>query len=154
MNARRVCLHLGTFVHEEDRDGHLVLGHELLLLMFSRCCSKRGGGRGSHCTSVLSMDLLPACSRDNLECTVWVHPRTLHLWNALHGQYMIISWCLGQSPPLSGFESYGQVVQCNWWIRHSKIYIASVQHAPQGVFEVNGKAKVCCHSPTGDHCTY
>ena len=29
-----------------------------------------------------------------------------------HGQYMIISWHLENHHPLSGFESYGQVVQC------------------------------------------
>ena len=28
----------------DDRDGFLVLGHELLLLACSRCCRKRGGG--------------------------------------------------------------------------------------------------------------
>ena len=75
MDGRRVYLHLGMLLHEEDRDGHMVLGHELLLLTCSRCCSKRGGGRGSHVPSVLSIDHLPACSPDTLECIVWASER-------------------------------------------------------------------------------
>ena len=54
----------------DDQDGQMVLGHELLLLACSRCCRKRGGGRGSHHTGAQSLDSLPACSRDMLEHTV------------------------------------------------------------------------------------
>ena len=32
-------------LHDEDREGHIVLGHELLLLAQSWCFRKRGGGR-------------------------------------------------------------------------------------------------------------
>ena len=27
-------------LHDEDRDGHVVLGHEMLLLVSSHCCRK------------------------------------------------------------------------------------------------------------------
>ena len=64
---------------KEDRDGCVVLGHELLLLTCSRCCSKRGGGRGLCHTSTLSINLLPACSLDTLECTIWASKDTTSL---------------------------------------------------------------------------
>ena len=96
---------------EDDRDGCMVLGHELLLLMCSRCCSKRGGGRGLHHSSVLSVKLLPACSLDTLEHTVCTSKDTTSL--------ECLAWAVydnllapRKSPALSGFESYGQVVQC------------------------------------------
>ena len=41
------------WLREDNRDGCVVLGHELLLLVCSRCCSKRGGGRGSCCPLTL-----------------------------------------------------------------------------------------------------
>ena len=95
---------------EEDRDGCMVLGHKLPLLMHSRCCSKRGGGRGSCCVSVLSIDHLPACSPDTLECIVWASKDTISLeclaW-AVYNNLLV----LGETLQLSGHESYGQVVQ-------------------------------------------
>ena len=97
-------------LHKNDRDGCMVLGHELLLLICSRCCSKRGGGRGLCWSSVLSVNLLPACSLDTLECTVHVSKDTTPL--------ECLAWVVydnllapGKSPALSGFEIYGQVVQ-------------------------------------------
>ena len=98
------------YLHEHDRDRHMVLGHELLLLMCIRCCGKRGGGRGSCCTSVLSIDLLPACSLATLECTIWVFKDTTSsecLARAVYNNLLLPR----QPLPLSGFESYGQVVQ-------------------------------------------
>ena len=72
-------LYILGHLHEEDRDGHIVLGHELLLLMWSRCCNKRGGGRGAHCASALLTDHLPPCSTDTLECIVWASKDTTSL---------------------------------------------------------------------------
>ena len=54
-----------------DRDGLLVLGHELLLLAHSRCCRKRGGGPGSCCTGPTPLDRFPTCTLETLECMVW-----------------------------------------------------------------------------------
>ena len=130
---------------EEDRDGHMVLGHELLLLARIMCCSKRGGGRGSCYTSVLSIDLLPASSPDTLECTIGVSKDTTSL------DHLTWAGCDNplvprQSPPLYGFESYSQVVQ------HlvDKMFkgLHSQCLAPTSVsILINRKAKVRCHSP-------
>ena len=62
----------------------MVLAHELLLLVHSRYCRKRGGGQGPRCVGAQPLDSLPACSRDTiehaacstkdtiaLECLVW-----------------------------------------------------------------------------------
>ena len=95
---------------DEDRDGHIVLGHELLLLVWSQCCRKRGGGRGPHHASALLMDSLPACSPETLECIVWALKDTISLecltW-AVYDNILV----LGPTPRLSGMESYGQVVR-------------------------------------------
>ena len=94
----------------DDQDGQMVLGHELLLLACSRCCRQRGGGQASYCTGTLSLDHLPACSRDTLEHTVRSTKDTIALeclaWAVYNNQLG-----LGKSPSLSGFESYGQVLQ-------------------------------------------
>ena len=60
-------------LHRDDHDGSLVLGHELLLLVHSRCCrccQKRGGARGSCCTDPTPLDRLPACTFQTLQCVV------------------------------------------------------------------------------------
>ena len=50
-------------LHVDDQDGQMVLAHELLLLMHSRCCRKRGGGGLGLCQTVVqSLDGLPVCS--------------------------------------------------------------------------------------------
>ena len=54
----------------DDRDGFLVLGHELLLLACSQCCQKRGGGWGSCHTGPTPLDRLPACTFETLERVV------------------------------------------------------------------------------------
>ena len=110
MDAGGVCYILGQ-LHKDDRDGLMVLGHELLLLVCSRCCSKRGGGRGSCCPSALSLNHLPACSTDTLEHAIHTSKDTISL--------ECLAWVVydnllapGKSPSLSGYESYGQVLQC------------------------------------------
>ena len=65
----------------DDRDGLMVLGHELLLLTWSRCCRKRGGGRASCHPGALSLDHLLACSRDILEHAVCSTKDTI-VWSA------------------------------------------------------------------------
>ena len=89
----------------------MVLGHKLLLLACSRCYRKRGGGRASHCPTTLSLDHLPVCSRDTLECAVHSSKDTIaleHLVWAVYDNLLVP----GRLPSLSGYESYGQVLQC------------------------------------------
>ena len=94
----------------DDQDGQMVLEHELLLLACSRCYIKRGGGRGSCHAGTLSLDHLPSCARDTLECAVCSIKDTISLehlaWAVYDNQLG-----LGKSPSLSSFESYGQVLQ-------------------------------------------
>ena len=98
-------------LHEDDRDALMVLGQELLLLACSRCCRKRGGGRAPQHTGVLSLDHLPACSRDTLGHAVCSTKDTIAL--------ECLAWAIynnqlgpGKSPSLSSYENYGQVLQC------------------------------------------
>ena len=89
---------------KDDRDGALVLGHELLLLARSCCCRKRG----SCCAGATLLDRLPACSLQTLECAM-LAPDTIQIeW---------LAWALfdnimgpGEAPPLSGFKTYNQIV--------------------------------------------
>ena len=91
-------------LHKDDWDGALVLGHELLLLAHSHCHWKRG----SHCTGVTPLDRLPAYPFQTLECTM-LAPDTIQL--------ECLAWAVfdnimgpGEAPPLSGFETYSQIV--------------------------------------------
>ena len=97
-------------LHADDWDGLMVLGHELLLLACSRCCKKRGGSWASCHPGTLSLDHLPACSRDTLECAVCSSKDTVALehlaWAVYDNQLRP-----GKSLFLSGFEGYGQVLQ-------------------------------------------
>ena len=95
---------------EDDRDGCMVLGHELLLLGHSRCHIKRGGSRGLCQSSALSLKLLPACSLDTLECTICVSQDTASLKRLAWAVYDNLLGP-GKSPVLSGYERYGHVVQ-------------------------------------------
>ena len=89
---------------KDDRDGVLVLGHKLLLLACSHCCRKRGSDRAD----ATPLDKLPGCSFQTLECTMLV-PDTIQLeW---------LAWAVfdnimgpGEAPPLSGFETYNQII--------------------------------------------
>ena len=54
----------------DDCNGFLVLGHELLLLVCSQCCWKRGGSRGSCHAGPTPLDRLPACTFETLEYSV------------------------------------------------------------------------------------
>ena len=54
----------------DDRDGFLVLGHELLLLACSWCCQKRGGSRGLRRAGPTPLDRLPTCTFETLERVV------------------------------------------------------------------------------------
>ena len=89
---------------KDDRDGVLVLGHELLLLAHSRCCWKRG----SHHAGATPLDRLPACSFQTLESAM-LAPDTIQLEQ--------LAWVVfdnimgpGEAPPLAGFETYNQIV--------------------------------------------
>ena len=95
----------------DDRDGQMVLAHELLLLACSRCCRKRGGGQGPHHVGAQPLDSLPACSRDTIECAACPTKDTIAseclAWAMYDNQLE-----LGKPPSLSGMESYGQVLWC------------------------------------------
>ena len=94
----------------DDQDGLMVLGHELFLLAHSRCCRKREGGWMPQCAGALSLDHLPASSRDTLEHAIHSTKDTIALE---HLAWAIYNNQLGpwKSPSLSGFESYRQVLQ-------------------------------------------
>ena len=90
---------------KDDWDGALVLGHELLLLAHNHCHRKRG----SCCAGATPLDRLPACSFQTLECTMLVQD-TIQLEQ--------LAWAVfdnimgpGEAPPLSGFETYNQIVR-------------------------------------------
>ena len=89
---------------KDDRDGVLVLGHELLLLAHS-CCRQK---RGARCAGATPLERLPACSFQTLEHAV-LAPDTIQL--------ECLAWAVfdnimgpGEAPPLSGFETYNQIV--------------------------------------------
>ena len=89
---------------KDDWDGALVLGHELLLLAHSHCCRKRG----SRCAGTTPLDRLPTCSLQTLEHAMLV-PDTIQIER--------LAWAVfdnimgpGEAPPLSGFETYNQIV--------------------------------------------
>ena len=89
---------------KDDRDGALVLGHELPLLACSHCRRKRGSCRAG----ATPLERLTACSFLTLGHAVLV-PDTIQLER--------LAWAVfdniirpGEAPPLSGFETYNQIV--------------------------------------------
>ena len=128
---------------EEDRERCMVLGHELLLLACSRCCSKRGGGRGS-CTAPLCspLDILPACSPDTLDHTMYGHPRTLHLRNTSRGWYMIISWHPDNHCLYLASNVMTKWMQCIWWTRHTKDYMPNAQCTHISGIQAHGEIEI------------
>ena len=93
-------------LHKDDRDGALVLGHELLLLAHSHCHWKKG----SQCAGTTPLDRLPACPFKTLEHAMLV-PDTIQLEH--------LAWAVfdnimgpGETPPLSRFETYNQIIRC------------------------------------------
>ena len=101
-----ILCHLGR----DDRDGFLVLCHELILLACSWCCWKRGGGWGSCHTGPTPLDRLPTCTFKTLEHAVWT-PDTIQLeclaWAVFHNKMGP-----GEVPPLSRLETYSQILGC------------------------------------------
>ena len=87
---------------KDDRDGALVLGHELLA--HSHCRRKRG----SRHAGATPLERLPVCSFQTLEHAVLV-PDTIQLER--------LAWAVfdnimgpGEAPPLSRFETYNQII--------------------------------------------
>ena len=91
---------------KDDQDGALVLGHELLLLVHSRCHRKRGSRR----MGPTQLDRLPACSFQTLECAMLV-PDTIQLEHLAWAVFDNIMG-LGEVPPLCRFETYDQIIRC------------------------------------------
>ena len=92
-------------LHKNDRDGMLVLGHKLLLLACSLCHRKRG----SRHAGATPLDRLPMCPFQTLECAM-LAPDTIQLEH--------LAWAVfdnimgpGEAPPLSGFETYNQIIR-------------------------------------------
>ena len=113
---------------EDDRDGCMVLGHELLLLTCSRCCSKRGGARGLCQSSMLSVDLLPACSLDTLECSIHASKDTTSLKGLVWAVYNNLlvprkSLALASKAIAKWYNA--------WWTMHTEDHIAIVWCASQ-----------------------
>ena len=91
---------------KDDQDGALVLGHELLLLVCSRCRWKRG----SRHAGATQLDRLLTCSFETLEHAM-LAPDTIQLEH--------LAWAVfdnimrpGEAPPLCGFETYDQIIRC------------------------------------------
>ena len=82
------------------------MGHELLLLAHSRCCRKRG----SCLAGPTPLDRLPACTFETLECTVQATD-TIQLEHLAWAVYDNIMGP-GKTPPLSGLETYNQIIGC------------------------------------------
>ena len=92
-------------LHKNDRDGALVLGHELLLLACSQCCQKRGLCRAGP----TPLDRLLACTFETLEHAVLVTD-TIQLE---HLAWVVFNNIMGpgEMPPLSGLETYNQIIR-------------------------------------------
>ena len=91
-------------LRKDDRDGVLVWGHELLLLVHSCCCRKRG----SHCAGATPLDRLPTCPFQTREHAM-LAPDTIQLEH--------LAWAVfdnimgpGEAPQLCGFETYDQII--------------------------------------------
>ena len=97
-------------LHRDYYDGSLVLGHELLLLARNWCCWKRGRARGSCCTGPTPFDRLPMCTFETLEHAVRVAD-TIQLERLA---WAVFDNIMGpdEAPPLSGLETYCQIVGC------------------------------------------
>ena len=124
----------------DDQDRQMVLAHELLLLMHSRCCRKGGGGCGSHHAGAQSLDSLPACFWDILECAAHATKDTVALeclvWAMYDNQLG-----LGKSPILSGKESYGQILWCLIDKAFQGLHMCCPVHTPAMFKPVKEKVK-------------
>ena len=121
-------------LHEEDRDGCMVLGHELLLLMHIRCCSKRGGGRGLCCTPPHCLSTFYLLAHlDTLECILYGHVQEHHVIGMPSAWVVYDNFLACPDNHHLCLASKAMAKWCNtWWTRHvQRIYIASVQCAPQ-----------------------
>ena len=94
---------------EEDHDGHVILGYELMIEAEHQYRIKQGGGvRCRHFPSHASSTL--PCSQEMLEHITWGKPESKTLerlvWSVYDG---LIS--PGPTPKLAGPESYNQVTR-------------------------------------------
>ena len=94
---------------EEDHDGHVVLGYELMIEAEHWYRIMWGGGI-RHCCSRSHASSTPPCSWEMLECIAWGKPdsKTLEclVWSVYDG---LLS--PGPTPKLAGPESYNQVTK-------------------------------------------
>ena len=123
---------------EDNRDGCMVLGNKLLLLVHSRCCSKRDEAEDD-AAPTLSIDLLPACSTDTLEHAVHMSMDTTSLecmaW-AVYNNLLAPK----KSLSLSGYESYGQVLQCLVNNAYRRLHMHCLMHT-SALFKPEGRLK-------------
>ena len=90
----------------EDCDSHVMLGHELLLLMQSHCYKKWGGGR--HCCSSMQVaDNLSSYWSDTLDHVTWAFNDSMAL--------ECLAWAVYDNirvPQLTSLESFDQIIEC------------------------------------------
>ena len=94
-------------LHKDDNRS-LVLDHDLLLLACSWCCQKRGGAWGSCCAGPTPLDRLATCTFKTLEHAVLVTD-TIQLE---HLTWVVVDNIMGpgETPPISGLETYNQII--------------------------------------------
>ena len=96
-------------LHRDDRNGFLVLGHELLLLAHSQCWPEERGRLGIMPCRPNPLERLPTCTFKTLECAV----RAADII-----QLECLAWAVfdniigpGEMPPLSGSETYSEILE-------------------------------------------
>ena len=96
---------------DEDRNGHIVLGYELMLEAEHRFRIKWGRGVGCRRSPSHSASNAPPCSPDTLDCVTWSNPDSKMLEHLVWSVYDGIL-TPGPTPKLVGPESYNQVIRC------------------------------------------
>ena len=94
-----------------DRDGHVVLGYELMLEAEHRFRIKQGGGIGCHQTSSHSASKAQPCAQETLDHVTWSNPDSKMLEHLMWSIYDGIL-TPGPTPKLVGPKSYNQVLKC------------------------------------------
>ena len=95
---------------DEDLNGRIVLGYELMLDAEHRFRIKWGGGVGRHSSPLHSASNAPLCSQETLDCVTWSNPHSRMLEHLVWSIYDEIL-TLGPTPKPVGLKSYHQVLK-------------------------------------------